>query len=76
MVACPNRKGASIKSLKDTWLDTSSNNPYSEFLRTVMAGVAQLERDLTKQRQKEGVQIAKQKGKYMGRAKQYTNNKP
>ena len=24
-------KGASIKSIKDTWLDTSSDNPYNSF---------------------------------------------
>lgn len=35
-------KGASIKSIKDTWIDTTSDNPYSTFLFTVMAGVNQL----------------------------------
>ena len=30
-------KGASIKSIKDTWLDTSSDNPYNSFLLTVMS---------------------------------------
>ncbi|MDM0636853.1 recombinase family protein, partial [Clostridium perfringens] len=39
-------KGASIKSIKDTWLDTSSDNPYNSFLLTVMSGLSQLERDL------------------------------
>jgi len=65
-------KGASLKSIKDTWLDTTSDNPYSTFLLTVMAGVSQLERDLIKQRQAEGVAIAKEKGKYKGRLKKYT----
>ncbi len=37
-------KGASIKSLKDAWLDTTNSNPYNEFLLTVMAGLSQLER--------------------------------
>ena len=36
-------KKASLKSLKDTWLDLSEDNPYSQFLITVMAGVNQLE---------------------------------
>jgi DNA invertase Pin-like site-specific DNA recombinase len=67
-------KGASLKSIKDTWLDTTSKNPYSNFLLTVMAGVSQLERDLAKERQKEGIEIAKQKGKYHGRVRKYTNN--
>ena len=46
-------KGAYIKSLKDTWLDTTSNNPYNDFLLTVMSGLSQLERDLISQRTKE-----------------------
>ncbi len=39
-------KKGKLKSLKDTWLDLSEDNPYSQFLITVMAGVNQLERDL------------------------------
>lgn len=31
-------KKANLKSLKDTWLDLSEDNPYSEFLMTVMGG--------------------------------------
>lgn len=69
-------KGASLKSIKDAWLDTSSSNPYSAFLLTVMAGVAQLERDLIKQRQAEGVAIAKEQGKYKGRTRKYTERHP
>lgn len=69
-------KGAFLKSLKDTWLDLSSENPYSAFLLTVMAGVSQLERDLTKMRQKEGIAIAKKKGLYQGRPKMFTLNNP
>jgi DNA invertase Pin-like site-specific DNA recombinase len=64
-------KGAALRSLKDTWLDTRSNNPYSEFLLTIMAGVNQLERDLLKMRQREGIELAKKEGKYLGRVKKY-----
>lgn len=60
-------KGASIRSLKDTWLDTSSNNPYNEFLLTVMAGLSQLERDLISQRTREGLLSAKSRGRNGGR---------
>jgi len=56
-------KGASIKSIKDTWLDTTSNNPYNDFLLTVMSGMAQLERDLISQRTKEGLKSAKVRGR-------------
>lgn len=60
-------KGASIKSIKDTWLDTTSDNPYNSFLLTVMSGMAQLERDLISQRTKEGLKSAKARGRNGGR---------
>ena len=61
------QKQAFIKSLKDTWLDTSSENPYNDFLLTVMSGLSQLERDLTSQRTKEGLAAAKARGRNGGR---------
>ncbi|WP_226619762.1 recombinase family protein [Cytobacillus firmus] len=64
-------KGASLKSIKDTWLDTSDKSAYSEFLFTVFAGISQLERSLIKERQAEGIEIAKLNGKYKGRVKKY-----
>lgn len=60
-------KGANIKSLKDTWLDTTTSNPYNEFLLTVMAGMSQLERDLISSRTKEGLIAAKARGRCGGR---------
>ena len=60
-------KGAYIKSLKDTWLDTTSSNPYNDFLLTVMSGLSQLERDLISQRTKEGLTAAKARGRNGGR---------
>lgn len=60
-------KKASIKSIKDTWLDTTSNNPYNDFLLTIMSGLSQLERDLISQRTKEGLESAKSRGRNGGR---------
>jgi DNA invertase Pin-like site-specific DNA recombinase len=67
-------KKANLKSLKDTWLDLSEDNPYSNFLMTVMGGVNQLERDLIRMRQREGIDLAKKEGKYKGRVKKYHKN--
>ena len=39
-----------------------------------MAGVNQLERDLIRMRQREGIEIAKREGKFKGRVKKYHNN--
>jgi DNA invertase Pin-like site-specific DNA recombinase len=69
-------KEVNLRSIKDTWLDISGDNPYSAFLITVMAGVNQLERDLIKMRQKEGIAIAKEKGIYRGRPKTFTEHNP
>ncbi|MGE6756284.1 recombinase family protein [Rossellomorea sp. NPDC071047] len=69
-------KGANLKSLKDAWLDLSEENPYSHFLMTVMGGVNQLERDLIRMRQREGIELAKKEGKYIGRLKKYHKNHP
>jgi DNA invertase Pin-like site-specific DNA recombinase len=69
-------KKANLKSLKDKWLDTSDDNPYSNFLLTVMVAVAQLERELIIQRQKEGIALAKEQGKYKGRLRKYTEKHP
>ena len=60
-------KKAYIKSIKDTWLDTTDNNPYNNFLLVVMSGLAQLERDLIVQRTKEGLAAAKARGRKGGR---------
>lgn len=60
-------RGASIRSIKDTWLDTTSQNPYNDFLLTVMGGLSQLERDLISQRTKEGLASAKARGRSGGR---------
>lgn len=67
------QKGASIKSIKDTWLDTTSDNPYNSFLLTVMSGLSQLERDLISQRTKEGLASAKARGRVGGRPNGRTN---
>lgn len=60
-------KGASIKSIKDVWLDTTTDNPYNAFLLTVMAGLSQLERELISSRTKEGLKAAKARGRKGGR---------
>ena len=68
-------KGAALKSLKDTWLDTTENNPYSQFLLTVMAGLSQLERDLTSTRVKEGLEAAARRGRKGGRPSKQNEKK-
>ena len=57
-------KGVKFVSQKEN-IDTST--PNGKFMLTIFGAVAQLERDYLLQRQKEGIAIAKAKGKYRGR---------
>lgn len=57
-------KGVNVQSQKEK-LDTST--PQGEFMLTVFAGIATLERKMMLQRQREGIAIAKEQGKYKGR---------
>lgn len=59
-----NSKGVYFVSLKE-FIDTST--PQGEFMLTIFAAMAQLERKNILQRQKEGIEIAKREGKYKGR---------
>jgi DNA invertase Pin-like site-specific DNA recombinase len=63
------QKGAFLKSINDSWLDTTQENPMSNFLLTVMGAMSQLEREMIKGRIKEGLLIAKDKGVEFGRPK-------
>nr|WP_255724627.1 recombinase family protein [Shimazuella soli] len=58
-------KGANLKSLKESWLDTTS--AHGKMLFTLFAGMAQFERDLIAERTKEGIIAARQRGKNPGR---------
>lgn len=61
------KKGAHLKSLKESWLDTTT--AHGKMLFTIFAGIAQFERDLTSERTKEGILAAKKRGKLPGRPK-------
>lgn len=60
-------KGAGIKSLKETWLDTTT--PQGALMMTIFAGLSQFEADLTAQRTREGLAAAKARGRLGGRPK-------
>jgi DNA invertase Pin-like site-specific DNA recombinase len=53
-------------SKKET-IDTST--PAGKFMLTIFGAVAELERDYIKERQREGIELAKLQGKYRGRKK-------
>ncbi|MDD2192434.1 MAG: recombinase family protein [Bacteroidales bacterium] len=53
-------KGANIKSLKESWLDTTT--PTGKLMFTIIAGISQFERDLISQRTLEGLASARARG--------------
>jgi DNA invertase Pin-like site-specific DNA recombinase len=57
-------KNVTLISHKES-IDT--NSPTGKFMLTVFAALSQLEREQLKQRQREGIEIAKAQGKYTGR---------
>lgn len=58
-------KGVNLKSLKESWLDTTT--PQGKLMFTIFSGLSQFERDLTSERTKEGMEVARAKGKKIGR---------
>lgn len=59
-----NEKGVDFTSRKE---DIDTNTPSGKFMLTVFGAIAQLEREYILDRQREGIEIARQNGKYKGR---------
>ncbi len=58
------KKGVTLVSSKEN-IDT--NTPQGRFVLSIFAALSELEREQTLQRQREGIAVAKSKGKYKGR---------
>ncbi|MBT6120240.1 recombinase family protein, partial [bacterium] len=58
-----------VEFLKEGLSFTGEESPMSQLLLSVMGAFAQFERSLIKERQMEGITIAKNKGLYRGRKK-------
>jgi DNA invertase Pin-like site-specific DNA recombinase len=62
-------KGVVIKFIKDNLtFATGINNPMDELLMTMLVAVSKFERELMLERQREGIEIARQRGMYKGRS--------
>ena len=60
-------RGVVIEFVKEGLTFTSEDNAMSKLLLSVMGAFAEFERSLIKERQREGIALAKQKGVYKGR---------
>lgn len=62
-------RGVSVRFEKEGLTFTGDDNPMATLMLSVMGAFAEFERSLIKERQREGIAIAKQKGLYKGRKK-------
>jgi DNA invertase Pin-like site-specific DNA recombinase len=67
MVTELTRRGVVVEFVKEKLTFTSEDNAMSKLLLSVMGAFAEFERALIKERQREGIALAKQKGVYKGR---------
>jgi len=65
-------KGVKVQFVKENLIFTGDDSPMSNLLLNLLGAVAEFERCIISERQKEGVQIAKALGKYKGRPKEMT----
>tara|TARA_A100001391_G_scaffold149507_1_gene106978 strand:+ start:43 stop:591 length:549 start_codon:yes stop_codon:yes gene_type:complete len=52
---------------ENLYFDADNNNAFSELMLSMLSAIAQFERKRSKERQQQGIMIAKKKGKYKGR---------
>jgi len=67
IVSTLNAKGVSVRFVKENLNFTGENDPFQSLMLTMLGAISTFERDLLLERQREGIAIAKQKGKYKGR---------
>jgi len=61
------KRGIRVEFVKEALTFTGEDSPMATLLLNVMGSFAQFERELIKERQREGIAIAKKKGVYKGR---------
>lgn len=63
-------KKAGLVTLKER-VDTRQDNPYSDLIVSIFSATAEFERKMIKERQREGIELAKKKGAYKGGKRRY-----
>lgn len=69
-----NEQGVFVEFTKEQLTFRGDDTPLAQLMLTVMAAIAQFERQMLLERQKEGVAIAKREGKYHGRQRAIRSN--
>lgn len=63
------QRGVRIEFVKECLTFTGEDSPMANLLLSVMGAFAEFERELIRERQREGIALAKQRGAYRGRKK-------
>jgi DNA invertase Pin-like site-specific DNA recombinase len=61
------KRGIKVEFIKENLTFTGEDSPMSELLLNMLGAVAEFERSMIRERQREGIAIAKTKGVYTGR---------
>ncbi len=72
LVQTLNEKEVKVHFLKENLIFTGDDSPMSNLLLSVMGAFAEFERSLIRERQREGIVLAKERGAYKGRKKALT----
>jgi len=60
-------RGIRVQFLKESLTFCGDDSPMASLMLTLLGAVAQFERDLIRERQREGIELAKKRGAYKGR---------
>ncbi|MFP3580038.1 recombinase family protein [Arthrobacter sp. SIMBA_036] len=63
------RKGVRVEFVKESLVFTGEGSPMANLMLSVMGAFAEFERSLIRERQREGIALAKRRGAYKGRKK-------
>lgn len=72
VVHCLTARGVRMQFLKEHLTFTGDDSPMAHLMLSVMGAFAEFERALIRERQREGIALAKQRGVYRGRKKSLT----
>ena len=62
-----NDKGVTLKFVKENLVFSGEANPMNDLMLTLLGAIYQFERSMILERQREGIEIAKKKGKFKGK---------
>lgn len=76
MVQVLTQRGVHIQFIKEHLMFTGEDSPMANLMLSVMGAFAEFERALIRERQREGIALAKQRGAYRGRKRSQPTKLP